>query len=68
MIRRICWFPPPTSILKLKSDRSFHKLSQGGDIGGVIKDHFDNVVRSFSRPVDALDANEAEMFAMLAGC
>ena len=61
----ICWFPPPTGILKLKFDGSFDNSSQQGDIGGVIRDHFGDVVRSFSGPVDALDANEVEMFAML---
>ena len=72
LTRQICQFVGSlllhTSILKLKFDGSFDKLSQGGDLGVVIRDHFDNVVRSFSVPVDALDANEAEMFAMLAGC
>lgn len=66
LIRWICWFPP-TSILKLKFDGSFDKLSQGGDIGGVIRYHFDNAVRSFSGPVDALDADEAEIRNYLEG-
>lgn len=36
-------------------------------IGGIIRDSSKNVVWRFSGPVEALDANEVEMFALLVG-
>ena len=39
-----------------------------GGIGGVIRDWKGKVVNHFLGPVNSLDANGAEMLAMLLGC
>ena len=39
-----------------------------GGIGGVIRDWEGKVVKKFSGPVNSLDANGAEIFALLVGC
>ena len=44
--RPISWMPS-SGILKLNFDGSFHTSSRQGGIGGVIRDHFGNTVRSF---------------------
>ena len=49
-------------------DGSFLQSIQRGGIGGVIRDWNGNVLRNFSGPVDTLDANEAEVSALLIGC
>lgn len=36
-------------------------------IGGVIRDWNGNVIRSFFGPLDSLNANEAEVYALLIG-
>ena len=57
--RQISWMPPPSCILKLSFDWSFHRSSRRGGIGGVIRDRSSNVVRSFFGLVEASNANEA---------
>eukprot|EP00268_Persea_americana_P068557 TRINITY_DN9561_c0_g1_i1.p2 TRINITY_DN9561_c0_g1~~TRINITY_DN9561_c0_g1_i1.p2 ORF type:complete len:160 (-),score=26.36 TRINITY_DN9561_c0_g1_i1:1098-1577(-) len=59
---------PPHCILKFNFDGSYQQSLRRGRIGGVIRDSFGNVVRRFCGPGDALDANEAEMYALLIGC
>ena len=59
---------PPHGILKLNFDGSYHHSRRRGSIGGVIRDSSSNVVRTFCGPVEASDANEAEMCALLVGC
>ena len=53
-------------LLNLNFDGSFVQPNQGG-IGGVIRDFNGNLV-SFSGPMYCLDANEAEVYALLVGC
>lgn len=50
-------------VLKLNFVSSFVQSIRGGGIGGN-----GNIVRGFSRPVESLDSNEAEVFALLVGC
>ena len=59
---------PPSGILKLNFDESFIHSTRSGGIGGVIRVWSGTIVRGFSRPLEALDANEAEGFALLVGC
>ena len=42
--------------------------AQREDVGGVIGGWNGNVVRNFSGPVNSLDADEAEVFALPIGC
>lgn len=59
--------PPPFGILKLNFVGSYQNSFWKGGIGGVIRDHFVNVFISFFGPVDAMDSNKAEVYALLVG-
>lgn len=59
---------PPFGVLKLNFDSSFLRSIGEGGIGGVIRNWDGIVIRSFSGPMDSLDANGAEVFALLVGC
>lgn len=58
----------PLGILKLNFDESFIRSTRSGGIGGVIRVWSGTIVRSFSRPLEALDANEVEVFSLLVDC
>lgn len=59
---------PPMEVLKLNFDGSFIKSLSRGGIQGVIRDLAVKVVRGYSRPVESLDTNEVEVFALLICC
>ena len=64
-VSRVCWMTPPMGILKLNFDGSFiHSIKRGG-IGGVIRDWYGTVFMSFLGPLDSVDTNEVEVFALL---
>ena len=67
-VHRVEWICPPLGTFKLNFDGSFVRSMHQGGIGGVIRNWMGDVVRSYSGPVDALDANEAEVYALLLGC
>ena len=67
-VHRVEWICPPLGTFKLNFDGSFVRITHQGGIGGVIRNWMGDVVRSYSGPVDALDANEAEVYALLLGC
>lgn len=52
---------PPLGILKINFDGSFICSTRRGGIGGGVKESIGIVVRSFSGPLEALDANEVEV-------
>ena len=67
-VNRVLWLNPAMGILKQNFDGSFvHSLRRGG-IGDVIRDWSSKVVRSYSGPVESMDVNEAERFALLISC
>lgn len=59
---------PPRGIIKLSFDESFILSIRRAGIGVVVRDWPGKVVRSFSGPLDSLDANEVDVFALLVGC
>ena len=59
---------PPMGILNLKFYGSFIKSINRGGNGGVIRQWSDNIIWSFSGPVECPNASEAEVFALLIGC
>ena len=59
---------PPAGVLESNFDGSLVRSLRKGGIGGVIRDWNGKMVRSFSGPIDSLDANETELFAILVGC
>ena len=68
VVRKVLWVSPSAGVLKLNSDGSyFHDIQKGG-IGGVIHDCAGKVIRNYSGPVDSMNANAAEVYAMLIGC
>lgn len=67
-MHRISWRSPPFDVLKLNFDGSFVPSIRRGGIGGAIRDWNGNVFRSYSSPLESLDANEVEAFALLVGC
>lgn len=54
-------------VLKLNVDGSFVQSISRGGIRGLIRDWNGNIVRNFSGPADSLDANKAEVLALLIG-
>ena len=58
---------PPMNIRKLIFYGSFVQSIRRGCIGGVFRDWFGMVVRSYSGPLESLDSNKAEVFASLLG-
>ena len=56
---------PPRGIIKLSFDESFILSIRRAGIGVVVRDWPGKVVRSFSGPLDSLDANEVDVFALL---
>lgn len=59
--------PPPHGV-KLNFDGTYQHSLRRGSIGGVLRDSSGNVLPRFSGHVEASNANEAQMFAMLVGC
>lgn len=64
----IPWSPPSLNLLKLNFDGSFIRGENRGGIGGIICDHDGAVIRNYSGPVDAFNANEAEIYSLLISC
>lgn len=56
--------PPLQEVLKLNFNKSFLEVRKG-DYGGVISNNFGQVICSLSISVDCINANGAEVFAML---
>ena len=65
--QQILWERPPLGVLKLNFDGSFVQSISRGGIRGLIRDWIGNIVRNFSGPADSLDANKAEVLALLIG-
>lgn len=61
---------PPTRILKLYFDGSFFffQKSRHGGGGGVIRDSTREILHRISGPIECLDSNGAEVYAMLMSC
>ncbi|XXG60072.1 hypothetical protein AAC387_Pa04g2057 [Persea americana] len=65
-VHRVEWTCLPFGTFKLNFDGSFGRSMHQGGNGWVIRNWIGDV-RSFSGPVDALDANEVEVYALLIG-
>ena len=68
MEHRVEWICPPLGTLKRNFNGNFLRSTHQGGIGGVIRNWNGYVVRNFSGSVVSLDANKAEVYALLIGC
>lgn len=59
---------PLKGVLKLNFNRSFLKEERKGGYRGVIKNNNGQVIFCLSDPVDCINANKAEVYAMFMGC
>lgn len=60
--------PPLSGVLKLNFDGSFIKEGQRGGYGGVIRDSSGEILCSYFGPINCVDSNGVDIFAMLMGC
>ena len=67
-VKRVIWMHPPQGILTINFDGSFICSTRRGGIGGGVRESIRIVVRSFSGLLEAQDADEVEVFALLVGC
>lgn len=67
-VKRVIWMHPPLGIPKINFDGSFICSTRRGGIGGGVRESIGIFVRSFSGPLEFLEANEVEVFALLVGC
>lgn len=68
ILPKTLWEYPPAVILKPNLNSSSIKHMRQGGWGGVIRDGTGQILIQLTRLAECLDANEAEIYAMLMGC